>query len=198
MTSVSVSLLFILFCRQTWATVSENEFVTVPAVKHLKSTAILLFWFTYSLISWDIGLHRARQQPNILFSIKFFKPHAALSATLESSPHHPEVFALVTSSVSALHDNTSQAVFMAQALILDLPLNGDADKAPPPSIVELVQYDSHPFAHVNHQTGRTLRWRCGTVHSNRFISALFVIMATSHFGRNNVHAAAFRSDHSEC
>ena len=87
---------------------------------------------------------------------------------------------------------------MRQALILDLPLNGDADKAAPPSIVELEQFDSHPFAHVNHQTSRTLRWRCVTVHSNRPISALLVIMATSHFGRNNVHAAAFRSDRNWC
>ena len=87
---------------------------------------------------------------------------------------------------------------MRQALILDLPLNGDADKAAPPSIVVLEQFDSHPFAHVNHQTSRTLRWRCGTVHSNRFISALLVMMTTSHFGRNNVHAVAFRSDHSWC
>ena len=102
-----------------------------------------------------------------------------------------------TAPVSTLHDNTSQAVFMRQALILDLPLNGDADKAAPPSIVELEQFDSHPFAHVNHQTGRTLRWRCNTVHSNRFISALFV-MTTSHFGRNNVHAVAFRSDRNWC
>ena len=76
---------------------------------------------------------------------------------------------------------------MRQALILDLSLNGDADKAAPPSIVVLEQFDSHPFAHVNHQTYR-----------NRPISALLVMMTTSHFGRNNVHAVAFRSDHSEC
>ena len=82
MTSVSVSPLFMLFCRQIWVTVSENVFVTVPAVKNLMSTAILLFCFTYSLISWDIGLHCDRQQHNILFGIKFLKPHAALSATL--------------------------------------------------------------------------------------------------------------------
>ena len=85
---------------------------------------------------------------------------------------------------------------MRQALILDLLLNGDADKAAPPSIVELEQFDSHPLSHVNHQTYRTLRWRCGTVHSNRFINALLVMRITSHFGRNNVHAVAFRSDHS--
>ena len=103
-----------------------------------------------------------------------------------------------TASVSTLHENTSQAVSMRQALILDLPLNGVADKAPPPSIVELEQFDSHPLSHVNHQTYRTLRWRCVTVHRNRPISALLVIMATSHFGRNNVHAVAFRSDHSSC